>query len=38
MQKETEVINLIKLEPSHIISIRHNNVRNTIKKDDVYLY
>ena len=37
MQKETEVINLIKLEPSHIISIRHNNVRNTIKRM-MYIY
>tara|TARA_Y100000389_G_scaffold203855_1_gene253770 strand:+ start:9967 stop:10530 length:564 start_codon:yes stop_codon:yes gene_type:complete len=29
---ETEVINLIKLEPSHKISERHNNIRGTIKK------
>ena len=32
VRKETEVINLIKLEPSHKISERHNNVRATIKR------
>ena len=32
IQKETEVLNLIKLEPSHKISERHNNVRSTIKR------
>ena len=29
---ETEVINLIKLEPSHKISERHNNIRDSIKR------
>jgi hypothetical protein len=32
VRKETDVINLIKLEPSHKISERHNNVRGTIKR------
>ena len=34
---ETEVINLIKLEPSHKISERHNNIRASIKRM-MYIY
>ena len=32
IHKETEVINLIKLEPSHKNSVRHNNIRKTIPR------